>query len=233
MLCFHCLSSYGKSVPFCAVQQQQATHGGGYIYQLCPAAKVNTGTAAEIEACFASTPLNVSHKALPLPRVSTVFLSKTAPFLVVRLHSKFAPNPHGGYSHLVIHPDPSKDFEINATIVEEGGGTGWAIHPWCAGRTGRGAACRPVPAPRPRTAGCLCALTVAPHPPSVLLVQAVPVRRPVRLEPSQDRPALQVGLPALRRPVVGGRRRLPRQRLRALDRAPQGDFIRRGLQAGE
>eukprot|EP01051_Picozoa_sp_SAG22_P002476 SAG22_NODE_111_length_19607_cov_12.696637_3_plen_103_part_00 len=30
----------------------------------------------------------VSHKALPLPCVSTVFLSKTVPFLAVWLHSK-------------------------------------------------------------------------------------------------------------------------------------------------
>eukprot|EP01051_Picozoa_sp_SAG22_P000611 SAG22_NODE_17_length_32684_cov_34.234095_24_plen_108_part_00 len=30
----------------------------------------------------------VSRKALPVPCVSTVFLSKTAPFLAVRLHSK-------------------------------------------------------------------------------------------------------------------------------------------------
>ena len=26
--------------------------------------------------------------------------------------------------------DPEKDFEINATIVAEGGGAGWAVHPW-------------------------------------------------------------------------------------------------------
>ena len=77
-----------------------ATHGGGYVYQVCPAAKVNTGTAAEIEACFASTPL------------------------------EFAPGQHGTPTHLVVHADPSKDFEINATIVTEGGGKGWAFHPW-------------------------------------------------------------------------------------------------------
>ena len=77
-----------------------ATHGGGYVYQVCPAAKVNTGTAAEIEACFASTPL------------------------------EFAPGRHGAPTHLVVHADPSKDFEINATIVTEGGGKGWAFHPW-------------------------------------------------------------------------------------------------------
>ena len=29
-----------------------------------------------------------------------------------------------------MHADPSKDFEINATIVTEGGGKGWAFHPW-------------------------------------------------------------------------------------------------------
>ena len=80
---------------------------GGYIYQLCPAATVNKGFGSSsasamesIEECFASRPL------------------------------KFAPNAHGGFSHLVVHPDPTKDFEINATIVAEGGGAGWAIHPW-------------------------------------------------------------------------------------------------------
>ena len=43
-----------------------ATHGGGYIYQLCPAATVNKGfgsssaaVRAEIEECFASTPLKL------------------------------------------------------------------------------------------------------------------------------------------------------------------------------
>ena len=84
-----------------------AQHGGGYIYQLCPAATVNKGfgsssaaVRAEIEECFASAPL------------------------------KFAPATNGGYTHLVVHPDPSKDFEINATIVAEGGGAGWAVHPW-------------------------------------------------------------------------------------------------------
>ncbi len=71
-----------------------------YIYQLCPAETVNRGNAAEIETCFASTPL------------------------------KFAPAAHGGYTHLVIHEDPAQDYEINATIVEEGGGAGWAVHPW-------------------------------------------------------------------------------------------------------
>jgi len=54
-----------------------ATHGGGYIYQLCPAAKVNAGSAAEIEACFASSPL------------------------------KFAPAASGGFTHRVIHPGKS------------------------------------------------------------------------------------------------------------------------------
>jgi hypothetical protein len=77
-----------------------AAHGGGYIYQICPAETVNKGSAAAIEKCFASTPL------------------------------KFAPAAHGGFTHLVIHADPSKDYEINATIVAEGGGAGWAIHPW-------------------------------------------------------------------------------------------------------
>ena len=77
-----------------------ATHGGGYIYQLCHAATVNAGNAVEIESCFASAPL------------------------------KFAPAQGGGYKHLVVHSDPSKDFEIDGVMVTEGGGTGWMRHPW-------------------------------------------------------------------------------------------------------
>ena len=33
------------------------------------------------------------------------------------------------YKHLVVMSDPSKDFEIDAVVVEQGGGTGWVIHP--------------------------------------------------------------------------------------------------------
>ena len=36
----------------------------------------------------------------------------------------------GTYKHLVIMgSDPSKDYEIPATVVEEGGGIGWVVHP--------------------------------------------------------------------------------------------------------
>jgi hypothetical protein len=67
-----------------------ATHGGGYVYQLCPAATVNGGNASEIEGCFDKGQV------------------------------AFARAARGGFSHLVIHADPSKDFEINATIVVGG-----------------------------------------------------------------------------------------------------------------
>jgi len=33
------------------------------------------------------------------------------------------------HRHTVVMPDPSQDYEIPATVVEEGGGIGWIIHP--------------------------------------------------------------------------------------------------------
>ena len=33
------------------------------------------------------------------------------------------------YTHRVIMADPSKDYDIPATVVEEGGGLGWVVHP--------------------------------------------------------------------------------------------------------
>lgn len=34
------------------------------------------------------------------------------------------------YMHKVIFSDPKKDYFVNATVVPEGGGKGWAIHPF-------------------------------------------------------------------------------------------------------
>ena len=33
------------------------------------------------------------------------------------------------YKHLVVMSDPSEDFEIDAVVVEQGGGIGWVVHP--------------------------------------------------------------------------------------------------------
>lgn len=71
-----------------------AAHGGGYIYQLCPAGSELT------EECFASNSLAM------------------------------APGIDGGPpQHKVLHNDPSDDYVVNATVVREGGGIGWTLHP--------------------------------------------------------------------------------------------------------
>jgi hypothetical protein len=42
----------------------------------------------------------------------------------------FAPGPDGSYTQRMIHSDPSKDHNIPATVVAEGGGKGWMFNPF-------------------------------------------------------------------------------------------------------
>jgi hypothetical protein len=41
----------------------------------------------------------------------------------------FARGPAGKYTHLVIMKDEKDNYEIPATVVDTGGGIGWAVHP--------------------------------------------------------------------------------------------------------
>lgn len=40
-----------------------------------------------------------------------------------------AKSTDGSYMHMVIMKDPKQNYEIPATVVEEGGGMGWIVHP--------------------------------------------------------------------------------------------------------
>ena len=41
----------------------------------------------------------------------------------------FARTPAGHYAHMVIMEDEKDNYEIPATVVDTGGGIGWAVHP--------------------------------------------------------------------------------------------------------
>ena len=52
--------------------------------------------------------------------------------LLARLPLEFATPT----KHTLRFADPKKDRDVNATLVTEGGGTGWMVYPWPSGPSG-------------------------------------------------------------------------------------------------